>query len=164
MKLDPEAEIASLRERIAALEEGGCDRPVVCALVAAFDDRDRVLLGLKTTGSLDGLWVIPGGKVERGETLADAARREFAEECGIAIEKGLLVPAGAFEHVAAASHKICHLFVARIYDEPGRSGSDLSRLEWMPLREALERAEHPLTREMIVAARSALRSPDIDVG
>lgn len=31
----------------------------------------------------DGLWAVPGGKIEEGETPQEAARREVMEECGI---------------------------------------------------------------------------------
>jgi ADP-ribose pyrophosphatase YjhB (NUDIX family) len=35
-----------------------------------------------------GRWSIPGGVIETGELLHDAARREIREECGIEIEVG----------------------------------------------------------------------------
>jgi ADP-ribose pyrophosphatase YjhB (NUDIX family) len=35
-------------------------------------------------------WVIPGGGVETGETLAEAAQREAAEELGVNVELGAL--------------------------------------------------------------------------
>lgn len=48
-----------------------------------FTDGLRVLL-LKRSGKGDneGTWGLPGGKVEQGESLIDAARRESKEECG----------------------------------------------------------------------------------
>jgi len=39
----------------------------------------------------EGRWTIPGGLVELGETVREAAKREVAEECGIEIEVGDVV-------------------------------------------------------------------------
>lgn len=46
----------------------------------------EVLLGRKLTGLGAGKVVAPGGKLEPGETAADAARRELAEEVGVGLE------------------------------------------------------------------------------
>jgi 8-oxo-dGTP diphosphatase len=43
----------------------------------------EVLLGRKNTGLGVGRWVGPGGKVEAGESLRDAAIRELHEEVGL---------------------------------------------------------------------------------
>lgn len=50
---------------------------------AVRDDAGRLLL---TRRCDNGLWVIPGGKLELGETLAQAAVREVLEETGVEIE------------------------------------------------------------------------------
>ena len=49
-------------------------------------EKDRVLLVCRGISPSRGLWAIPGGSVEIGETLKEAAEREILEETGIRIE------------------------------------------------------------------------------
>ncbi len=49
---------------------------------------DRVLLVLRAQEPSRGKWSVPGGVVELGETVSEAARREVQEECGLEIEVG----------------------------------------------------------------------------
>jgi 8-oxo-dGTP diphosphatase/2-hydroxy-dATP diphosphatase len=46
----------------------------------------KILLGMKKRGFGMGRWNGFGGKVEEGESIGDAARRETREECGVTIE------------------------------------------------------------------------------
>ena len=57
------------------------------------DGRPEVLVGLKKTGFGAGLINCPGGKLEPGETPAEAVVREFAEETGMTLRVGDLKPA-----------------------------------------------------------------------
>src|SRR3989344_310455 len=45
----------------------------------------RVLLGMKKRGFGEGRFNGFGGKVDEGETIEDAARREVLEECGLSV-------------------------------------------------------------------------------
>jgi ADP-ribose pyrophosphatase len=47
---------------------------------------DRVLLVKRSKPPGEGLWAIPGGRVELGETLQQAAEREIMEEAGLIIQ------------------------------------------------------------------------------
>ena len=115
-------------------------------VVAAFLPQDeRVLLARRRPDDArGGLWEFPGGKVEFGETPAQALARELSEELGIQVEVG--------EELAIAAHaypdcKIrLHLFRCRILSgDPQPLGcaevrwAGLAELERLPLAPADEK-------------------------
>ncbi len=58
-------------------------RPVLAASVAVFRPDGRVILATRTSPPSADVWSLPGGKVEGGETLEQAALRELNEEVGV---------------------------------------------------------------------------------
>jgi len=54
--------------------------------ISALINRNRILLIKRMGGDYAGLWGLPGGKVEKGEHLSEAAVREILEESGIEAE------------------------------------------------------------------------------
>jgi 8-oxo-dGTP diphosphatase len=68
--------------------EGGTDRPVVDVAVGILIRTDgSFLLTSRPAGKVyEGYWEFPGGKLEAGETVEDALRRELFEELGIQVE------------------------------------------------------------------------------
>lgn len=55
-------------------------RPVPAAVAVIFDRDDRVLL---TRRADNGLWCLPSGRMEEGETIAETVVRETREETGL---------------------------------------------------------------------------------
>jgi len=57
--------------------------PKIAVNAIVFNDQGEVLLAKRTD---NGLWCIPGGHVDLGETLAEACVRELFEETGLKAE------------------------------------------------------------------------------
>jgi len=71
-----------------------------------------VLLGQRPEGKpYAGYWEFPGGKVEQGESILDALKREFVEELGVQVRS-----AEAWcgvEHVYPHAHVRLHFYISR---------------------------------------------------
>jgi ADP-ribose pyrophosphatase YjhB (NUDIX family) len=65
--------------------------PKVAVGTIIADEDDRLVLVKRAIEPGYGLWVFPGGFVDRGEDLASAAVREAREECGLEVRLDRLV-------------------------------------------------------------------------
>ena len=72
------------------------DAPLV-GLGAIIIEQDRVVLVKRGHPPLSGEWSIPGGVLEVGETIRQAAVREALEETGLAVEVGELL--GVYDRI-----------------------------------------------------------------
>ena len=60
-------------------------KPVVAVAAIVFDAHGRLLVIQRGRPPGEGLWSVPGGKLEPHERLADAVAREVREETGVAV-------------------------------------------------------------------------------
>jgi mutator protein MutT len=67
------------------------ERPIVAVGIILLDDDDRLLLIQRARPPAAGKWSVPGGKVELGESLEEAALRELREETGLQCTLGPIV-------------------------------------------------------------------------
>ena len=64
---------------------------IPCVGAVIKDDPGRLLLIKRGHAPGAGLWSLPGGRIEPGETDAEALVREIREETGLAVEAGHLL-------------------------------------------------------------------------
>ena len=127
-------------------------RPILAASAACFRE-GRLLLARRANPPQ--LWTLPGGRVEPGESAADAARRELGEETGV--DADILGFAGFREMVMRGAngkverHYVILSFAARWRTGEARSGTELSEIAWIEPG-ALTRFETTEGLEEIVAA------------
>lgn len=81
---------------------GDAGRVVTAALVVIPGPRETVTFVRQERGPYAGFWLLPGGKVEFGEPVAEAARREAMEESGCQV--GELLLTGAYEILGPGHH------------------------------------------------------------
>jgi len=80
-------------------------RPVTeVAAGILLDAQGRYLLGQRPVGKpYAGYWEVPGGKIEKGESVFEALKRELQEELGIEIESS--------EELTVLEHDYPHAYV-----------------------------------------------------
>jgi ADP-ribose pyrophosphatase YjhB (NUDIX family) len=125
------------------------DHPILSVHPIVFKD-DRILLVKRAHEPSKGLWSIPGGKIELGETIQAAAQREIGEECGIEIE--ILSVIQVEDHIIKDKrgrtqyHFVLVFTLANYLSGRIRPASDAEQVRWVE-EEALGQLEmHPLAR------------------
>ena len=106
--------------------------PVVNGIIVK---EKKFLLGKRSQKKkfLPGYWTTPGGKVEPGEKLIDALKREVKEETNLEVKRVDLLKIS--EQFHDEHHHIIFDFRVDVSDSNPKSGSDLIELSWFDKNE-----------------------------
>jgi ADP-ribose pyrophosphatase YjhB (NUDIX family) len=106
---------------------------------AVIIEGDRVVLVKRAHPPIQGQWSIPGGVLEVGELVREAARREAREETGLIVEPGDLL--GVFDRVLRSAdgrvqyHYVLIDFLCRPIGGELRAASDAAEVRWFAREE-----------------------------
>ncbi|HJO16982.1 MAG: (deoxy)nucleoside triphosphate pyrophosphohydrolase [Vicinamibacterales bacterium] len=115
-------------------------------VAAVVEQRDHFLVTQRAAGDhLGGCWEFPGGKLESGESLTDALRREMREELGVEVEIGKKID--CVEH-AYPDRTVClHFYHCQLKGKPRSMLKQ--RIRWVKRRE-LATLEFPLADKALI--------------
>jgi len=128
------------------------DRPRAAAGAIVFKE-NRVLLVLRGQPPAEKMWAVPGGSVELGETLQQAAEREVYEETGIVIQAG--EPVFTFNSIVRDDsgqiqfhYVIVDLIADYVSGEP-KAGDDALDARWVSAQEMKSLNVNSKTKELL---------------
>src|SRR5262249_19715744 len=98
-------------------------KPVLAIGAIVWDD-DRLLVVKRGAPPSEGLWTVPGGKLEFGEKLEAAVVREVREETGLVVECGGL--AAVVERSGEDWHYVILDYLATLRGGTLRAGDDVT--------------------------------------
>ena len=97
-----------------------------------------------------GMWVLPKGKIESGETPEAAAAREIKEEAGV--RAVIISRAGESEYDVGARHVRVVFFLMQYRDETPRS--EQRGLAWRRYQDAIRQLHFENTRRILMQAHA----------
>lgn len=131
------------------------NRPILAVSAAIIRD-GRVFIARRARGPALGVWTMPGGMVEAGETLAEALKRELEEETSMQIEPVAL--AGHREVVVRDSdgkvsrHFVILCFASRWTGGETKLNDELDEFRWIRPSELSELKTTDGLAEIVAAA------------
>jgi 8-oxo-dGTP pyrophosphatase MutT (NUDIX family) len=123
----------------------------------------RWLAAIRPGGKPDGVWALPKGQIARGDSAADTALREVAEETGL--HGRLDGKVGDVRYVytwkGERIFKVVAFFLVRyergeIGDVPPEFAHEIEEARWLPLPEAVDQLAYKGERDMAREAVSRL--------
>lgn len=134
----------------------GIMKRVDVAYVLLYDDDKENILVVKNKGENSSYYTLPGGAVENGETLEEAAIREVKEETGLNIElEGLFAVSESFFE-KQGHHAIFFTFKGRIMNGEIKisCSEEIEEITWMDEKTAEKYAYIPTEAKGLITNKT----------
>ena len=109
----------------------GPETPKLMVDVVVLSEEGQVLLMRRASDPYEGNWALPGGFVEVGETLEDAAVREAGEETGLEVEIVHLVGVYSDPERDPRGHNVSCAYLARAREGEPSAASDAAEASFL---------------------------------
>jgi len=119
--------------------------------------KDQIVLVQRQNHPAQGEWSIPGGLVNIGETVRQAAQREIREECSLEIDN--LEILDVFEYIENKNDSVKYHFIVLDYVADWKSGklkagSDAPQAQWVSVSDLDQISMKPQLKKMLTKALS----------
>ncbi len=138
-------------------EKPSLPEPMIGVGGLLFNRQGQVLLIKRDKAPAQGLWSVPGGKLEAGESLIECCRREVKEETGLAVE--VVSIAAVVDRRIENFHYVIVDFLVALLDEQDDipvAATDVSEARWIGL-ETID--DYPLVIGLSEIIRRAAHIP-----
>ena len=113
----------------------------------------EILLSQRGKDPFRGVWTLPGGHIELGETAYQAAQRELREETGLTVERlAFATITDVFvrdPHDALIAQYLLTVYRGTWHTGQARAGSDSQAVRWTPIADLDECELTPGTADLI---------------
>ncbi|KOF11671.1 DNA mismatch repair protein MutT [Planococcus glaciei] len=122
------------------------------------DDSGEKLLMVKNYGDNGSYYTLPGGAVEAGETLQEAAIREAKEETGLDVSVGGLFSVSEDFFEERGHHAVFFIFEGQVLGGEITIAfpEEIEEVKWMPIQEAIHYLYIPEKAEEWVRANRSV--------
>jgi 8-oxo-dGTP diphosphatase len=147
----------ALRGTVDRAAEPAAATRIPCVGAVIRDETGRLLMVLRGHDPGRGLWSIPGGRIEAGESAEEAVVREVREETGLEVRCGPLLGTAELPGLAGAVVDI-HDYRAYLLAGPASTptaGDDAADVRWVSDADAASMDERgEVTRGLLAALRA----------
>jgi len=109
------------------------------AVDVIIENKGKILLTKRAVPPFLGKWVLPGGKVDYGETVERAAVREAKEETGLKIRLKEILGVYSDPKRDPRRHTVSTAFLAEVAGGELKTNFEASEFLWASAREALKK-------------------------